>query len=93
MSDNPKPRYRIVICLGEHCNAGGRADFLFDRLTQAVEALNAEFVMPRANLRPANCLDLCDDGPNLVIFPENRVFNHLDAPAIDQLVEEILKKP
>jgi len=93
MSDNPKPRYRIVMCLGENCNAGGRADFLFDRLNQAVEALNAEFVMPRASLRPANCLDMCDDGPNLTIFPENRVFNHVDLTKIDEIVEDVLKKP
>lgn len=91
MSDNPKPRFRIVMCLGEHCNAGGRADFLFNQLDQSVQALNAESVMPRASLRPANCLDMCDDGPNLVIFPENQVFNHLDPAAIDRLVEEILK--
>jgi (2Fe-2S) ferredoxin len=93
MSDSPKPRYRIVMCLGEHCNAGGRTDRLFERLNQAIEVLNAEFVMPRANLRPANCLDMCDDGPNLVIFPDNLKFHHIDSAEIERIIEDVLKLP
>ncbi len=83
----PKPRHRIVLCRGEFCNLGRRADKLLPRLREAVEAANAVDPLA-ASLRTANCLSMCALGPNLVVYPEDAVFNRLDAARLEQVIRE-----
>ena len=36
---------------------------------------------------------MCDDGPNMVIYPGNRRFNHLDADSLRAVIEaEVLAR-
>ena len=90
MFSSVKPRYRIVLCQGENCNLGRRAEPLYECLSRAVETLNKDCDPPRVGLRTANCLNMCEKGPNLVLFPENIVFNYLTLEAIDSLVNDYL---
>ena len=90
MSDSPdptKPRHRIVLCRGEYCNMGRRADKRLPRLRDAVDAANADDPLC-ASLRTANCLSMCALGPNLVVYPEDAVFNKLDAARLEQVIAD-----
>lgn len=91
MFDTPKPRYRLVLCRGEYCNLGRRADTLLKRLQVAVDDANAGRAVPCASLRTANCLSMCAVGPNLVIYPDDAVFNKLDAAKLEQIIADYLR--
>ncbi len=80
---------RIIICNGKHCNADGSGMHLYEYLDSLLEQY--DFFDPPFKVRTANCLDMCDDGPNMVIYPGNRRFSHLTIEKIDTiLTEEVL---
>lgn len=83
------PRRRVVLCLGEYCNLSRRADKLYRQLQPLVAAANAEGA--NLKLETARCLNMCGAGPNLVIYPDNLVFNQLDEAKLAALAEEQLK--
>ncbi len=82
MSDFQPPR--VIVCTGVNCKAAGCGQRIYRRL----EALLAEAdpLRPPFLLRTANCLDMCGDGPNMVIYPGNRRYNHLDEDAAEAIV-------
>lgn len=83
-----KPAHRIVLCRGEYCNLGRRSDALIPRLRAAVDAVNATRPdgPPCVSFRTANCLSMCGKGPNLVVYPEDDVFNALDAESLELVI-------
>lgn len=87
-----KPLHRIVLCRGEYCNLGYRSDALIPRLQAAVDAANATRTdgPPCASFRTANCLSMCGKGPNLVVYPEDDVYNALDAARLETLIARYL---
>jgi (2Fe-2S) ferredoxin len=42
-------------------------------------------------LETANCLSMCGAGPNLVLYPDGKVFNHVDETALDEFIEANLR--
>lgn len=81
---------RVIICIGEHCNASGAGKRIYERLDALLEEY--DFFNPPFKLRTANCFDMCDDGPNMVIYPGNRRFNHLDEErAVEIVRREVLE--
>ena len=91
MSENPTPpqRKRIVLCMGEFCNMSRRSDKLYKQLQPLVAEANANGA--NLKLETARCLTMCGAGPNLVIYPDNLIFNKLDAAKLAALVEKHLK--
>ena len=89
-SDAGKPRHRIVVCRGEYCNIGRRGDKLFARLSAAVDEANAADPLC-ASARQVNCLDMCAVGPNLIVYPEDAVFNQVDADKLEQVIEKFIR--
>ena len=88
-TDNRPPR--VIVCQGVNCNASGVAAKLLAQLEALLD--EADPFHPPFLLRTANCLDMCDDGPNIVIYPGNRRFNHLDADSLRAVIEaEILAR-
>jgi len=91
MTENPTPlqRKRIVLCMGEFCNMSRRSDKLYKQL----QPLIAEAIANGANLKleTARCLTMCGAGPNLVIYPDNLIFNQLDEAKLAALFEAHLK--
>jgi NADH:ubiquinone oxidoreductase subunit E len=84
-------RKRVVLCRGEFCNMGRRADKLYKRLEEALGEINRDSYPKPVKLEIANCLSMCGAGPNLVIYPAGEIFNHLDAAALDVVIETCLK--
>ncbi len=93
MIDQPKPAHRIVLCRGDYCNLGRRADTLYARLRDAVDEANRATPgeTPCASLRTANCLSMCAVGPNLVVYPEDDVYHHLDVAALEPIIERYVR--
>ncbi len=91
MTENPAPprRKRIVLCMGEFCNMSRRADRLYRQLQPCVAEANAQGA--NLKLETARCLTMCGAGPNLVIYPDDLVFNQLDEAKLAALIEAHVK--
>lgn len=85
-TNKPRARTRVVLCMGEYCNLGRRADTLYKRLVPMVAELNGDHYPPCIKLETARCLSMCGYGPNLVIYPEDQVFNKLDEATLETAV-------
>lgn len=44
----------------------------------------------KIRINKAGCLDRCDDGPCLVVYPEGTWYTYVDANDIDEIVDEHL---
>jgi (2Fe-2S) ferredoxin len=88
----PPRKKRIVLCMGQHCNHGKQAEPFYERLKQALGEIGPAWTA-RGPVRweIANCLSMCDDGPNLVIYPEGACYHHLDEDLLEQILEACLK--
>lgn len=87
--DNRPPR--VIVCNGEHCDAAGMGIEIYN----ALDAMLADYDFWDApfSVRTASCLDMCDDGPNMIIFPGRRAFHHLDVEKAKRIIEaEVLSK-
>ncbi len=89
----PPRRKRWVLCMGPYCNEGGRAEPLYERLRQELGDPGPAF-MSRAPVtwETANCVSLCGCGPNLILYPDEAVFNQLTLEKLEQIIVEHLKK-
>jgi len=45
----------------------------------------------KVRINRAGCLDRCDDGPCLVVYPEGTWYTYLDEKDIDEIVESHLR--
>lgn len=87
---------RVVICQGVNCNVGERAEPFYKALQAHADELNAahdaagKWDQPRPLMvRTANCLDMCEHGPNLIIHPDKQVINELDQEKLATLIAEL----
>ncbi len=92
MSDNTPRRQRIVLCRGQYCNIGRRADRLCGLLEEALSESNGDQYPKPVKLEIANCLSMCGAGPNLVLYPEGAAFNHVDDAALQRFIQTYLKR-
>ncbi len=89
----PHKKRRIVLCMGAYCNLGGKAEPFYERLRQVL----GEIAPAWASQKPvrweiANCLSMCGAGPNLIVYPEETVYNHLDAETLERILRELLEE-
>jgi len=84
-SEQPR-RKRIVLCRGQYCNIGRRADRLYQRLEEALAEINGDAFPKPVKLEIANCLSMCGAGPNLVVYPEGTILNHLDENQLEEFL-------
>jgi NADH:ubiquinone oxidoreductase subunit E len=85
----PKARYRVVLCLGEYCNLGRRADKLYKALQPLIAGRNEGQLC--AKLETARCLSMCGRGPNLVIYPQDAVFNKVEERDLASIIDQQLQ--
>lgn len=84
-------RKRIVVCRGQYCNMDGRADKLLKRLQTAVDEINGDQYPKPVKLEIANCLSMCGAGPNVVVYPEDEIFNHVTEAMLDEMVDKYVR--
>jgi len=92
MGELPSPkRKRVVMCRGQYCNMGRRADKLLRRLEVMVDEINGDQYPKPVKLEIANCLSMCGAGPNIVIYPEGVICNGVDESMLDAIVDDYVK--
>lgn len=80
-----------MLCMGAHCNAGGRAQPLYDHLRARLgDPVPAFMAHGPVYWETANCLSYCGAGPNCVLYPDDVWIHHADLPALKQFLDEHL---
>jgi len=72
------------------CNNHGAAD-MRDYCKQRVKAL-ADTIPGKVRINNAGCLDRCDQGPVIVIYPEATWYTYVDKEDIDEIIDSHLVK-
>jgi len=75
---------------GENCCQNHQADALRDYAKNRVKALGLAG-KGKVRVNKAGCLDRCDEGPVIVVYPEEVWYTYVDKADIDEIVEEHLK--
>ena len=92
MSELTSPkRKRVVVCRGQYCNMGRRADKLLKRLEVLVDDINGDQYPKPVKLEIANCLSMCGAGPNIVIYPEGVICNGVDESTMEKILEAYVR--
>jgi (2Fe-2S) ferredoxin len=81
----------ILICDGARCENSDRGkdggDGIRDRLKDLNKKLGRK---PTVRVCAVSCLDLCDHGPNLLVWPEGTVYSHLDRESAERVYAAIM---
>lgn len=92
MTDSSTPRRkRVVVCRGQYCNMDGRADKLLKKLEILIDEINGDQYPKPVKLEIANCLSMCGAGPNIIIYPDDAVFNHVTEDMLNEIVDEYVR--
>jgi len=88
-------RHHVFFCCnqrepGENCCQNHQADALRDYAKNRVKALGLAG-KEKVRVNKAGCLDRCDEGPVIVVYPEEVWYTYVDKADIDEIVEEHLK--
>ena len=71
------------------CNDKG-ASSLRDYAKQRVKELGLDG-KDKVRINQAGCLDRCEEGPCIVVYPEGTWYTYVDEQDIDEIVEEHLQ--
>ena len=84
---NPRElKFHVLVCAHKHClKRGGR-----ETAKALKRALKDQDLKDRALLTEADCLDRCDDGPCVVVYPGGVWYGGVDESAARQIVERHL---
>ena len=75
---------------GERCCADHKSDEIRDYAKGRVKALGLAG-KGKVRVNKAGCLDRCDEGPVLVVYPDEVWYTYVDKSDVDEIVEEHLK--
>ena len=86
--------HHVFFCLnqregGEACCMNNGAESAFDHMKARVKTLglNGEH---KARINRAGCLDRCDEGPLMVVYPEAIWYTFVDNADIDEIIDSHL---
>jgi len=65
----------FLICTGKSCNKNGEGEEIRETLKDLNKSLGRK---PTVRVCGVSCLDLCDDAPNMLVWPEGDVYSHLN---------------
>ena len=89
-------RYHVFFCTnkrqdGRACCEDHNADALRDYAKGRVKALGLAG-MGGVRINKAGCLDRCNEGPAMVVYPEEVWYTFVDKDDIDEIIDEHLVK-
>ena len=76
---------------GEECCNNAGAQKIRDYVKDKVKALGLSTEAHRIRINSAGCMDRCDEGPVLVVYPEGVWYTYVDEQDLDEIIEEHLK--
>ncbi|PJC04847.1 MAG: 2Fe-2S ferredoxin [Gallionellales bacterium CG_4_9_14_0_8_um_filter_55_61] len=72
------------------CNAHG-AQRMRDYVKDRVKQLGLSSDTNRIRINSAGCMNRCDEGPVIVVYPEGIWYTYVDESDLDEIIEEHLK--
>ncbi len=89
-------KHHVFVCLnqranGEACCANHGAADLQAYAKQRIQELGLSGP-GRIRINKAGCLDRCDQGPTLVVYPEGIWYTYVDRSDIDEIIDSHLIK-
>lgn len=90
----PYYRHHVFFCTnqredGRTCCADKQAQAMRDYAKEKVKALGLAG-QGRVRINNAGCMDRCEEGPTLVIYPEGIWYTYVDKADIDEIIEQHL---
>ncbi|MEK7206662.1 MAG: (2Fe-2S) ferredoxin domain-containing protein [Pseudomonadota bacterium] len=90
----PYYRHHVFFCTnqregGRTCCADKQAQAMRDYAKEKVKALGLAG-QGRVRINNAGCMDRCEEGPTLVIYPEGAWYTYVDKADIDEIIEQHL---
>jgi (2Fe-2S) ferredoxin len=92
MAEDEQPFYQshVFVCTNERppghrrgcCAAGGA-----EKLRNYLKARTKEFGLPATRINNAGCLDRCELGPCLVIYPEGTWYSYRSTEDLDEILQ------
>ena len=68
----------FLVCTGARCNAAERGVECGGTIRELLKDTNKKARRkPIVRVTSVSCLDLCDHGPNMLVWPEGTVYSHL----------------
>ena len=94
MPEQKKPYYdkHVFICMNERedgrpCCAAQGAQAAQEHAKRRIKALNLNG-QGKVRINKSGCLDRCEEGPVLVIYPEGTWYTYVDNQDIDEIIDE-----
>lgn len=91
MSDKPYYQHHVFFCLnqreeGRPCCAARGAQAAQEHAKQRIKQLNLNGE-GKIRINKAGCLDRCEEGPVVVVYPEGTWYTYVDNHDIDEIID------
>ena len=78
----------IFVCtFGPWCKRDGDTEAIVKRLKRGVAAAG---LTGKVRINKAGCLDRCDNGPVMVVYPEAIWYTYVDKDDVEEIIQEHL---
>ncbi|HEY0847660.1 MAG TPA: NAD(P)H-dependent oxidoreductase subunit E [Noviherbaspirillum sp.] len=96
MSDKPYYQHHVFFCLnhreeGRPCCADKGAQAMQEHAKDRIKQLGLNG-QGKVRINKAGCLDRCEEGPVMVVYPEGTWYTYVDQHDIDEIIDEHLVK-
>lgn len=94
MSDSPYYRQHVFFCInqredGRPCCADKGAQAAQEHAKRRIKQLDLNG-RGKIRINKSGCLDRCDEGPVLVVYPEGTWYTYVDTSDIDDIIDSHL---
>ncbi|MDH4234160.1 MAG: (2Fe-2S) ferredoxin domain-containing protein [Gallionella sp.] len=76
---------------GSDCCGNHGAQKARDYMKKKVKELDLSTRKNKIRINTAGCMDRCDEGPVIVVYPEGVWYTYVDKSDLDEIIEEHLK--
>jgi len=92
--DTPYYKYHVFFCTnqrtdGRPCCQNNRATEMRSYMKKRIKELG-QSGKGQVRVNTAGCLDRCDLGPVIVIYPQGTWYTYLDEEDVDEIIESLL---
>ena len=82
----------FLVCTGSRCNDPKNGRDRGEEIRAMLKSCNKEMGRKKSvRICGVSCLDLCDEGPNMVVWPEGEVHTKLDRKQALRVYREVMK--
>jgi (2Fe-2S) ferredoxin len=80
--------------MGQYCNRGGQSQALYERLRDVLgDPVPGYMATGPIAFEVASCLEMCGGGPNLIIYPDDIIYNQLDMATLETILADLGVSP